>query len=414
MKPDKPIIRSRLDDDFYTKTLGQIVFFRYPDVRVRYALKCRTTGLKLAEAIDLGRLREELRHVETLPTTPQELHYIGGVYEYGEPMFRHDFLMFLKDLALPKYHVDSFAGDLVLEFEGPWPYAINGEMPALAVISELYYEWAMQGLSRFERLLVLGEGRRRLAEKRNLIGTRPGLPFADFGTRRRFSRAWQQEVVGILAEELPKQFRGTSNTRLAYEYGLIPMGTNSHQHGMVLAGLAWGNDEAVHASQRQVLQDQWDFYGHGLSVALPDTFGSEYFFDRVMTEDQARQWKGVRQDSGVPEQFFDRALAFYQRADVDPESKLFIPSDGLTAPRMIEIFDYVNGRMVCSPGWGTNLMNDLGFDPISIVVKPVSANGRGLVKLSDNLAKAIGRPEDIKEAKRVFGYTSTTYQECVY
>ena len=414
MKSDKPIIESRLDDDFYTKTLGQIVFSRYPDVRVRYALKCRTPGVKLGEAIDLGRLREELRHVETLPTTEQEVHYIGGVYEYGEPMFKRDFLMFQKRLVLPEYHVDTFAGEIILEFEGPWSYAINGEMPALAIVAELYTEWLMHGLTRFERMLVFGEGRRRLAEKMKVIRSRPSLAFADFGTRRRACRAWQREVVGILVEELPQQFRGTSNIELAREYGITPMGTDSHQHSMVLAGLAWGNDEAVHASQRQVLQDQWDFYGFGLSVALPDTFGSQYFFDRVMTREQAREWKGVRQDSGSPEEFFDRLLAFYERAGVDPKGKLFIPSDGLTAPRMVEIFDYVNGRMVVSSGWGTNLMNDLGFDPISIVIKPVAVNGQGLVKLSDNLAKAIGQPEDVERVKRVFGYTGTTYKECVY
>ena len=36
------------------------------------------------------------------------------------------------------------------------------------------------------------------------------------------------------------------------------------------------------------------------------------------------------------------------------------------------------------------------------------------VKLSDNLAKAIGEQQDIERFKRIFGYTGTTYEECRY
>jgi len=63
-------------------------------------------------------------------------------------------------------------------------------------------------------------------------------------------------------------------------------------------------------------------------------------------------------------------------------------------------------------GWGTNLTNDFrgcdpdgatGLEPISLVCKVVSADGRPAVKLSDNPAKATGTPEDIARYLRVFG-----------
>ena len=66
-----------------------------------------------------------------------------------------------------------------------------------------------------------------------------------------------------------------------------------------------------------------------------------------------------------------------------------------------------------SYGWGTGLTNDLldnvmigdrWFGPLSLVVKATRANGRGLVKLSDNPAKAIGEPHDIERYKRAAGY----------
>ena len=66
-----------------------------------------------------------------------------------------------------------------------------------------------------------------------------------------------------------------------------------------------------------------------------------------------------------------------------------------------------------SYGWGTGLTNDLldnvmvgdsWWGPMSLVVKPTRANGRGLVKLSDNPAKAVGSPEDVARYRRAAAY----------
>ena len=46
-------------------------------------------------------------------------------------------------------------------------------------------------------------------------------------------------------------------------------------------------------------------------------------------------------------------------------------------------------------GWGTNLTNDLGFQALSLVVKPDAVDGIPCVKLSDNIAKATGAREEI-------------------
>ena len=41
----------------------------------------------------------------------------------------------------------------------------------------------------------------------------PGLTFrvSDYGTRRRFSRAWHDEVIATFKREIPDRFAGTSN-----------------------------------------------------------------------------------------------------------------------------------------------------------------------------------------------------------
>ncbi|MGC8141418.1 hypothetical protein ACP3W2_28860, partial [Salmonella enterica] len=49
--------------------------------------------------------------------------------------------------------------------------------------------------------------------------------FFDFGVRRRYSGAWQEEVVATLAREVPQYFKGTSNVWLAKKYQLVPIGT---------------------------------------------------------------------------------------------------------------------------------------------------------------------------------------------
>jgi len=68
-------------------------------------------------------------------------------------------------------------------------------------------------------------------------------------------------------------------------------------------------------------------------------------------------------------------------------------------------------------GWGTKATNDfIGcvpgkeddyIKPISLVCKVVEANGRPTVKLSDNLAKAMGPANEIARYARVFGAQPT-------
>ena len=85
---------------------------------------------------------------------------------------------------------------------------------------------------------------------------------------------------------------------------------------------------------------------------------------------------------------------------------------------MIErIHEQFLGRMRLAYGWGTLLTNDFrglapeaGLDPISIVCKVLSANGRPAVKLSDNPTKAIGPRDQIERYKRVFGVGAQTAQ----
>jgi len=87
---------------------------------------------------------------------------------------------------------------------------------------------------------------------------------------------------------------------------------------------------------------------------------------------------------------------------------------GISDPSRPGTADHFCGRIKSTFGWGTNLTNDLGLRTLSLVVKAIRANGRGLVKLSDNLAKAIGESQEVERYKRICGYTNTAYKECRY
>jgi nicotinate phosphoribosyltransferase len=69
-------------------------------------------------------------------------------------------------------------------------------------------------------------------------------------------------------------------------------------------------------------------------------------------------------------------------------------------------------RIRFSAGWGTLLTNDFrgcnpnggdGLDPISLICKVSSVEGRPAVKLSDNYAKALGPASEVERYRRVFG-----------
>jgi nicotinate phosphoribosyltransferase len=394
--------------------MGQLVFKHFRDVPVRYTFKNRTKGVLLGKHILEEDLRWELDHVRTLGINNSEYHYLRGIYEYSDKMFSDDYLQFLKNLRLPDYDLRYSADDFSLEFSGKWSEAIYWETLALSIINQLYYNSLLDNFSNFELDTVMAEGKIRLAKKIDILKQNPDITFTDFGTRRRFAWGWQRYVVYVLQKELSEvQFRGTSNTRMAMDYGLVPMGTSAHELFMVMAGIMHKSDEDIYRSHNEVLKYWWREYGYGLSIALTDTYGSDFFF-RDMSREQAAAWKGLRQDSGDPIEFGEKAIKFYKDYGLDPRDKLIVFSDGLDIEAMMKIHNYFRGRIKTTFGWGTNLTNDLRFKPLSLVVKATEACGHGLVKLSDNLAKATGRSEDIEKFKRIFGYAGDNFQECKY
>ena len=403
-----PIVRSLLDTDFYKLLMCQSIFRNKPDTSVTFSLINRSKNIKLAELIDEDELREQLDHIRSLSLSRGESTWLRGNTFYGKrQMFRSDFMEWFEKLKLPPYHLEKKAGQYELTFEGSWPEVMLWEVPALSVLMELRGRAVLNKMAKFELEVLYARAMTKLWEKIENLRHIEDLKIADFGTRRRHSFLWQDWAVQAMLEGLEDKFIGTSNCLIAMKRDIEAIGTNAHELPMIYSALA-KNDEELANAPYQVLADWHEEHDGNLRIILPDTYGTEAFLKRA--PDWLKQWTGIRIDSGDPVEGTEAAIAWWQNKGENPEDKLVIFSDGLDTSMIKYLHEKFNGRVKVSFGWGTNLTNDFrdlvsdgSLDAFSLVCKPIKANDRSTVKLSDNLNKALGPSEEINRYKRVFG-----------
>jgi nicotinate phosphoribosyltransferase len=268
---------------------------------------------------------------------------------------------------------------------------------------------ALAELNELELDVLYARAKTRLWSKVELLRGVPDLELSDFGTRRRHSFLWQEYAVQMLRAGLGDRLKGTSNTALAYKHDLEAIGTNAHELPMALAAMAT-SDEALRASQYKVLELWQKSYGGALLVMLPDTFGTTQFLEGA--PDWVADWTGQRVDSKDPMAAGDEYIAWLMRRGRDARGKRLIASDALDADDIVRLHEYFRGRIRFSAGWGTLLTNDFRdchprgedtLEPISLVCKLMTVEGKPAVKLSDNLHKSTGPEEEIARYRQVFG-----------
>ena len=413
-KVDRPIFHSLLDLDFYKLTMGQFIFLFYQNLPVQFSFKNRTKAIRLPQYIDIGKLRENLDYVRTLQFTPKEIDFLAGLRLSDRSVFSPMYLRFLKTLRLPSYELEEKDGEFDLRFQGPWGTNTYWETISMSIITELFTEAQLSDFSSEEKNQIMNNGEAKLRDKINRLKINlDDQVITDFGTRRRAFKEWHRRVINIMRSHGSDVYAGTSNVLFSMLDGTSPRGTFAHELYMALGAVMGenGDDKGLKASHNKILQNWWELYGGDLSVALTDTFGSDFFF-KDMTPEQSMNWKGLRHDSGDPIAFGERAIAFYNQHGVDPRKKTITFSDGLDDGQIIKIFDHFHGRINTNFGWGTTLTNDLGLKNISIIVKATKANGISTVKLSDNIAKAMGDSAEVERYKKVFGYKGDFFEEC--
>ena len=375
------IITSLLDTDLYKFTMMQVVLHQFPGAEVKYKFKCRNAGAPGIGDLSpyVHEIREEIRGLCSLQFQDAELGYLKSMR-----FIKSDFVDFLGIFRLNEKYVSVNAlpsGEVEVVIRGPWLHTILFEIPVLAIINEVYFR-------RTQKQPDLNEGRKRLETKikQLQVANLAELKIADYGTRRRFSKAWHEEVLRTLGSQLGTgtegQLAGTSNVLFAMKLGLIPLGTMAHEYLQACQALG----PRLRDSQVFGFEMWAKEYRGDLGIALSDVYGMSAFlrdFDLYF----CKLFDGARHDSGDPFQWGERMLKHYALSRVDPKTKTLIFSDGLTVPRTVELYQQFRGRCQLAFGIGTNLTNDLGYEPLQIVIKMVRCNGQPVAKLSDTPSK---------------------------
>ena len=392
------IITSLLDTDLYKFTMMQVVLHQFPGAQVEYRFKCRNADVDPATgqatralAPLVNEIRDEIRSLCSLHFHDAELAYLQSLR-----FIKSDFVDFLGLFKLNEKYITVTplpSGDIDILIRGPWLHTILFEIPVLAIVNEVYFR-------NTQSLPNLMEGRQRLEQKiEQLRGpSLSDLKIADYGTRRRFSKAWHEEVLRVLVARLGTaqspgkvagtagQLAGTSNVLFAMKLGLTPLGTMAHEYLQACQALG----PRLRDSQIYAFESWAKEYRGDLGIALSDVYGMSAFL-RDYDLYFCKLFDGARHDSGDPFHWGERMLDHYSRNRVDPRTKTLIFSDALTVPRIIELYQQFKGRAQLAFGIGTNLTNDLGdapaHVPLQIVIKMTRCNGQPVAKLSDAPAK---------------------------
>jgi nicotinate phosphoribosyltransferase len=395
--PFKPAISTLLDTDLYKFTMWQVMLHHNPEATGMSQFICRNTPqYPLADLV--GDVREQLEHLCSLRFTE---HDIGLLSTRG--YIKKDFLEWLGifRFQMKFLEVEADGEGLRIIARGPLVHVTAFEIFVLSIVNELYFR-------RLATPAVLVEGRRRLAAKVDHLQSfmsdpknlrRHPYEFFDFGTRRRFSREWHDEVIATLSREVPQWFRGTSNVELAFKHGVAPIGTMAHEHMQKHQGL--GNVQ-LRRSVRAALEEWVQEYRGDLGIALTDVITTDAFlrdFDLYYT----KLFDGVRHDSGDPDEWARKVLEHYKRLRVDARTKRLVFSNALTFDESFRLYLQWGDAAQHGSGIGTWLSNDLGLTPLNIVMKLKQVNNQPVAKISDDPRKALGEdPVFLAYLKQVF------------
>lgn len=394
----------------------------FPELWVKFAFNHRSAKrFPLAELVGESELRRQLEMSRDLRFADDEIDYVAAQFGKFNPDFQSDsYRSHLKGFRLPPIKLSRVGNEYQIEAEGPWSQVTFWETIVLRIIARLAAEtlanrtYGPDGLQK-----AFEVGRKLLQGKITLFREYELLRIIEFSTRRAADPDWHFEALSKLTKGLlPGQLVGTSNVLFAKRLGITPKGTMAHELFMAFAALMhlMFGPGAIRSSQMTIF-DMWqEYYGGQLDIALCDTFTSKAFYEDFGSH-RLKKWSGVRDDSGDPIDQTELYINHLVSAGIDPTTKISFLADGQKPPTMITCLNHFQGRVQTPFGPGTNISNDLGIPALSMVMKLTEVmwqgQRQGTVKLSNNLKKAQGRPEDVALYLRIFGAPPTNI-ECQY
>jgi nicotinate phosphoribosyltransferase len=376
-----PIVISLLDTDLYKFNMDQVIFHRHTDLCGEYYFRCRNEGVVFTPEM-FEEINAQIDHLCSLRFRKEELDYLRSIR-----FIKKDYVEFLRLWHPIRDYVEtglSESGELSIVVRGPLFSAMQFEIYLLEIVNEVYFRM------KYDYDALVAAARERLDEK--IRAFREGkytFHFAEFGARRRLSREWQDEVVRRLAQETGNCV-GTSDVYLAMKYHLTPIGTYAHEFVQMYQGI---DSIPLAYTNHYALEDWYNEYKGDNGTALTDTVTTDLFlldFNRSMVNN----FTGVRHDSGDPYEWGEKIIAHYRKYGADPKTKTLLFSDSLDFDRAQAIYEAFKDRAKVSFGIGTFCSNDTGEEPLNIVIKLQTVNGRSVAKLSDTPGKAMCRDMD--------------------
>ena len=376
-----PIILSLLDTDLYKFNMDQVIFHKHTDLSGEYYFRCRNEGIVFTREM-FEEINAQIDHLCTLTFRKEELDYLRSIR-----FIKDDYVEFLRLWRPIRDYVTTGLtenGQLIIVVRGPLFSAMQFEIYLLEIVNEVYFRM------RYDYAALRRSAEERLDEKIRAFRTGTyNFKFAEFGCRRRLSREWQDVVVRRLAEETGCCV-GTSNVYLAMKYHLIPIGTYAHEFVQMYQGI---DSIPLAYTNHYAMEDWYDEYRGDNGTALTDTVTTDLFlldFNRAMVNN----FSGVRHDSGDPYEWGEKMIAHYEKYGAYLKSKTLLFSDSLDFDRAQKLYDHFKDRIRVTFGIGTYCSNDTCVEPLNIVIKLQTVNGRAVAKLSDSPGKAMCRDEE--------------------
>jgi nicotinate phosphoribosyltransferase len=381
---------SLIDTDLYKLSMQNAICRLYPKIKTRYTFKNRDNrefpdgfDKRLREIVDFYRSDDMLLQQDEYDFLKEKCYYLNPVYLDFLRGYRYDPTEVTIKQTGPKLEVT---------IEGFWYRTVTWEVPLMATISELYFEMTNHTGDTIEKRHITNRDKATKLAALDVF-------FSEFGTRRRYSFENQEQMIKDMKKFSQGHMLGTSNIYMAMKYDLIPMGTVAHEfysaHGAMF-GYKMANE---------MTNDAWiQVYQGSLGTALTDTFTTDVFFKSFNTK-YAKLFDGIRQDSGDPIAFIEKAVNHYKKLRINPMYKYAMFSDNLKSIDQIRaIHDACRDKIIDRYGIGTWLSNDVA-NPLNIVIKLTGVNWDGewvpTVKLSDDPMKNTGDPDEIALCRQV-------------
>jgi len=374
------------DSDLYKFTMQNAICTLYPRVKAEYTFNCRDDR-EFPEGF-ADRLKKIIDSFRGISLSNDERDFMREKCYYLNPVY----LDFLRGYHYDpsEVFIEQIGHRLKLKIRGDWYRAVLWEVPLMATISELYFEETHEGPLN-----------RRATQKKAVDLAENDIYYSEFGTRRRYSFENQDLVIQDLKEHGRGHMLGTSNFYLAMKHNLTPLGTLAHEFYSAHAAM-FGYTLA-----NKMANEAWiNVYQGDLGTALPDTFTTDVFLQTFSTK-YAKLFDGLRQDSGFPLVFLEKAINHYVSLRINPMHKYIMFSDNLKSiEQIVKIHKACEGRILDRYGIGTWLSNDVvGAKPLSMVIKLTACYFDGhwvpTVKLSDDVGKNTGDPAEVALCKQI-------------